>query len=267
MLYEFESYRLFLREEWAERAKNNSRYSLRAFARQIGVSPTTLSHVISGKKNLSLDTALEVASRLGLNAQETEYFELLVQIEAAKTPELRARYQERLRTLNPTRKTTDLTTEFFKLISDWHHYGILMLTEVTGFEFTPKNVARRIGISAVEAKIAIDRLYQLELLEDTKTGPRRSRGDLMIASQVPNTALRKYHRQLLERAIQSLETQTPQEKLVGSEVLAVSKQDLPAVEELMEEFFSKVIALSKKPKKKTDVYHLGVQFFNLTQER
>jgi uncharacterized protein (TIGR02147 family) len=112
-------------------------------------------------------------------------------------------------------------------------------------------------------------LIRLELLEPhpTRKGAyRRTRGDLKAESPAPNQALRKYHRQLLERAIESLETQTPQEKLVQSQIVAMGTEQLKEADRLTEKYFAKISALAAASPKKTDIYHVGVQIFNLSKE-
>jgi hypothetical protein len=47
-------YRAFLKSELEERMEKNSSYSLRAFARDLTVSPQMLSLVLNGKKTTSL---------------------------------------------------------------------------------------------------------------------------------------------------------------------------------------------------------------------
>ena len=90
MILEYSSYRTFLRETLIERVRKNPSYSLRAFAKGIGISPAMLSLVQSGKRNFLPDNAAKIARRLGLTGTEAEYFCALVQLEAAKTAEGKA---------------------------------------------------------------------------------------------------------------------------------------------------------------------------------
>lgn len=269
MIYEHSDYRLYLKQELTERTRKNPSYSLRAFARQIGLAPTSLSQVVSGKKNLSIARALNVANNLQLNAKDTDYFLLLVQLQTTKDPVLKEKIMNQISVLNPRGKVSDLSVEYFKLISDWYHFGILMLTELKDFEFTFGNIAKRLNIHKFEAEAAVRRLLELELLEVNPKNPkryRRTKGPLLVKSEVPNQAVRNFHRQILNRALESVDSQTPQEKLIGSEMIAISDETLPKLNELMEEFFSKAIQLSKNVKKPNHVYHVGVQIFNLSKE-
>ena len=68
------------------------------------------------------------------------------------------------------------------------------------------------------------------------------------------------------KAIHSLTTQSPAEKFIGSETFAFDVADLSKASEIIEECFSKITALAGTKKNKKNVYHMGVQLFNLTKD-
>lgn len=63
-------YRLILKAELEKRKNKNSRYSLRAFARLLGVDVGYLSKLNSGKLILSVDLAGKISARLKLNPEQ-----------------------------------------------------------------------------------------------------------------------------------------------------------------------------------------------------
>jgi hypothetical protein len=85
-----QDYRRELREELERLQRKNSRFSLRAFARKLGLSPGMLSNVLAGKRNLSVEVALQVAQRLGYSPAETRRFCQLVHLSNIADPELKA---------------------------------------------------------------------------------------------------------------------------------------------------------------------------------
>ena len=70
-------------------------------------------------------------------------------------------------------------------------------------------------------------------------------------------------KQMIEKALVSLEGQTPQEKFIGSETLPFDPSQLDEVKELADDFFNKLGNLSAKGKTRTEDYHLGMQFVTL----
>lgn len=67
-----------LKEELARRTSQNSRYSLRAFAKLLKVHPSALSRILSEKQPLSLKTAVGVAKQLRLDQNQKLSFLLSV---------------------------------------------------------------------------------------------------------------------------------------------------------------------------------------------
>src|SRR5688572_27201459 len=99
MVFEHVNYRSFLKSVLADRISRNPKYSLRALARQLEVSPTLLSKVNRGEKNLSVQNAQNVSYRLNLSERESEYFCCLVQYELTKSPGLKSKLLSKLNEL------------------------------------------------------------------------------------------------------------------------------------------------------------------------
>jgi uncharacterized protein (TIGR02147 family) len=274
MVMEHNNYREFLRAELAKRKCKNPSYSMRAFAAQVGLTQSALSQVMSGKKNLSSESATRIANLIGLSESEADYFRTLIQMAKTQNPDLMKSLTAKAQGLNPQREVRELSVEYFSMISDWYHLAIKNLLDVDGFEFTTGNIAKSLRISKLEAEAAIDRLVRMHAIETdpTKNDPtntryRRVDTATVVKSDVKNEALRRFHRQMLEKAIESLETQTPQEKWVGSETFPFSEELLPEANQIIENFMTAITDLSDRSKRRDHVYHLGVQLFKLTNGR
>lgn len=79
------NYRMLLRRELGSRLETNSHYSMRAFARDLGMSHSALTEVLHEKKGLSSVKATEIAKRLKLPEDETALFVLMVRKEHARS--------------------------------------------------------------------------------------------------------------------------------------------------------------------------------------
>lgn len=269
MSFGAENYRHYLKTVLSERVKKNPSYSLRAFATALGLSSGGLSRILKGEKNLSLERASQIASKLNLSSAEAEYFVLLVQANNAKTPELRETFLERLNSVRPGGKIFDLSVDHFKVISDWYHLAILEALDVVGLEFEPKAIAKFLGITPIEAELAIERLVRLELIEFKagKAKPVRTVNRLLVESNVPKDAMRKYYRQTLQKALESVDAQTPDEKVIGTEVFAFDSNQLEEARKISHRYLDEMLALSKKSKNKRALYQVCAQFFRLNEEK
>lgn len=266
MVFEHQNYRTFLKSALAHRAKASEGYSLRGFAEKIQVSNSFLSEVLSSKKKLSVELAFKIAVKLDLTQAETQYFCLMVQLEQEKDPVFREEILSRLSALNPRQETRDLSIDVFKVISDWYHLAILELSYLPAFKIEPAYLAKKLKIPKVDAELAIERLMRLELLKKDARGIYRKADDYLLAeSSVPQKAFKNYHRQLLEKLVQALDEQAPDQRISASDVLAFDSKYLSQVNRLSQEFSRAVMKLSDKSKVKNSVYALSVHFFELTE--
>lgn len=261
------SYRDILKIELAERISANPAYSLRALAKRMGIAPSLLSDVLKGKRGLSSGRAFEVGQALHFDGTKLDQFVTLVQIEETKSPKRKEELLQKLNRAKAISQPQDLSLDVFRMIYDWYHVAILELTLITDFKMTPLTVAERLGITLVEAESCLQRLLRLELLTTTSDGKiKRVDNHLLTTSQIPNSALRNFHAQMLKKAIEALTTQSPEEKFIGSETIAFDKRHLKEANVIIEECFTKLVNLATSKKNKKHVYHLGIQLFRLTKE-
>ncbi len=259
-----QNYRAILREELQVRCEKNPRYSLRAFARDLMVSSSRLSEVLSGRYGLSREAAKKIAAKIGWNESECALFCDLVDSEHGRAKKTKAAAKSRLASNAP--QYQQLTLDSFRVISDWYHYAVLELTLVHDFESDPKWIARRLGISEHIVAMAIDRLKRLDLLIEEKGVLRATDGFTASPSGVPSDALKKFHKQLLEKALASIYLQNVEERDLSHMILAVDKKQIVEAKEEIKKFRRSFDARFAKAPKKDEVYCLGVTFFRLQEK-
>lgn len=267
-IYDFDSYRTFLKSELAYRIERNPTYSLRAMAKNLGVASSTLSEVINGRANLSLARARQIGASLKLKNAEINYLCDLVELESQTDPAIRETILEKLRHSHPKRKLIhDLSLEHFKQMSDWYHLAILELVMLKGFDFNAENVADAIGISKPLAEVAIERLFKLELIVKKEDGKvQRAQTEVKIRSDIKHRAMRMYYRQMLEKISTALDEQSPQQRLSGYLNMPLDERALPEIDEAIDDFFYRMKSISKKYTNKTKVYHLSLHFIDLIKK-
>src|SRR5260221_443322 len=121
MIYEHTDFRSYLREELISGIKRNPRYSLRGFAKHLGVAPSTLSEILNGKKSISGVRVYEMAAALSLTDKQAAYFALMVDLDKVKSPDAKDLVLGKMRKINPQNPVRNLQLEAFKVMADWHH--------------------------------------------------------------------------------------------------------------------------------------------------
>lgn len=258
-----QDYRQHIKSELQKRMKVNSRYSLRLMASKIGIAASTLSDIINSKRTCSAETAEKMAIFFEMTPKETETFLALAKLDSVKDPKVKIKITESLKFQFDSR--ADFEQNLFEVISDWHHNAILALLKTKG-TWNIKSISKKLGLTVLETETALSRLAEIKLVVKANEFYQTTIGNPIVSSALPNAALRKYHRQMLTKAIDSLVEQTPQEKIIRTEMLAFDSKDLKKVDDIIRECLSQISQVSQQGRNKDTVYHASVQFFKLNKQ-
>src|SRR4051812_42543502 len=114
--------------------KKNPKFSLRAYAKMLHVSPASLSRLLSGKGNPSEKLIKDVIGKLHIDEQtrgqlaQTEY--------------------------DPYLQPAD-DNDLQMFIENWYYSPIVCLADTKDFDENPKSIAKRLGINEKDAKQAL----------------------------------------------------------------------------------------------------------------
>ncbi len=94
-VFEFKSYKEFLRE-WIRGRPKNGRGESRRIAARLGLSTTLISQVLNGDKHFTAEAASDLCEYLGLSEKEADQFLLLVDHARAGSHGLRSRLMRKI---------------------------------------------------------------------------------------------------------------------------------------------------------------------------
>ncbi len=248
----------FLREELTKRISKNSKYSLRAFAKALRVSPATLSLVISGKSPLTQKILRHITQNLNLSPEQSFHFEK--QVLRRKQPYLMPATVKESNVRN-------VTLEIFKVLSEWYYYSILSLLELKNSSADPKWISQKLGISVFEAKEAVDRLKKLNFISKQNGKWKQSSAQLRIDDSSTISAARRFQKQLLLKAIESLENMPTTRRDFSSMTFTMSSKDISYAAEKIADFRREITKDLEKRKSIDSVYNLTIQLFPTTMEQ
>lgn len=240
--------RQLLQSELSHRRNRNSLYSLRAFARDLGIGVGSISEVMSGKRELSKKNILKVLQNLNLTTEQ--------KAELLKTDE---------KSVKPVQDEHQLLLEDqFKLIADWYYLAILNLAKLKVNKANPEWISKRLGIEPYMAIEALERLQRLGLLKIEKSKLVRTSQPLTTSRDLPSTAIRKHHAQNLLLAEKAIHNVPIDLRELGSVTMPVNLKKLTKVKELLLKTRKKVADLLEDDNA-TEIYTLSFQLFPLTE--
>ena len=243
-----------LRDRFRAAIRRNPRFSLRSFARQLGVDHSTISQVLRGKRRLSARDAIAAGKRLGLTAETIRLYNQV----SRKT-------RKPVKPLAEIRSVqVDLDT--FQFLSSWHHSAILELLQVAGFTPDSRWLARTLGVSVEEVNVALQRLMRLGLLE-MATADRwldKSGDSEFQTQQLTETASNRVSEEVHRLAIDALKRVPIRCRIQDHMIIALHSAQLSRLKILTGEFISELRSLAAESASKDDVFQVEVSVFPIT---
>lgn len=235
--------------EYEKRKNRNPQYSLRALARDIGLSRTTVIDVISGKRKLSPQNIDKLSARLKL--------------EKAEISLLRSETQKTWSQLENERSRRILNEEDFEMLYSWYYYGILNLASVKNSKSSPKWIAAQLGITMEEAQKALRVLKKMKAVSTEGGKLFRLISPTRTTMDIPSRHIRELHRQFLYLAEDSLENVDISLRDIGSITIPIDPGKLPVAKQMLLDFRRKLTeTLAPDRNSPTEVvYTLATQIF------
>jgi len=255
-----------LNAELEERLAKNNSYSLRAFARDLHISPSRLSEILNRKKGLSEKAAEDIADLLNLNKKEKDFFILSVNSQHARSPKAKTTASKNLKSKLKS-KAHQISLDEFERAHNWYHLAILELIELKDCEHNAQWFAQKLKLQKVVVEAALDRLTKLGwlTLENGKYIARDRESESTF--DVPSKAIKTYHEEMLAKANQSLFTQSVDSREFLNMTLAFSQEEVSEAKEFIRKFQKEFAErFYADEKEKDSIYQLSVQLFRLDEK-
>lgn len=244
-----------LQEHLSSKQKLNPSYSLRAFARDLGINAATLSQVMKGGRPLPIKNSLSVVEKLGLKADERTLF-------------LESLYRSRTTLDNIKLSEKDerlmLNESHNKVMAEWEHFATLSLFDVEEFVCTPEEVANRLAITLIRAQVVINNLLLSGLVTNDNGVLIKAQKSVRTTEDISSEAIKKGHHEALDIGKTKLETIDVMLRDFSEITLAMDIEKIIEAKTIIREFRQKMAVLVKDGKK-TDVFQLAIQLYPLTE--
>lgn len=269
-VFQFTDFRAYLNTAMARTTKTGRRLSLDEIADRLGYrSARSVAMVLKGQRLPSAEMALRFGKDLRLSHQEQLYFNLLIALaknkQSGKSIDSVSKQLEKLNPKIAGQVFVDPTV--FSYVARWYHFVIKQLIATPGFqedaEWIRQKLRRKVRLSEVREAIAV--LEKLGFVERTAAGKLTAvKKHTATTTDIPSTAIRSHHRQMLARAADALEEQSVHEREMTSVTLQFEASDLPEAKKRIREFrdaFNKDFSSSNAQ----GVWQINIQFFEHTK--
>jgi uncharacterized protein (TIGR02147 family) len=263
----------FLNASLVSARARNSSFSMRAWAKQLGLSHVAMLSMVLGQKrkllpNLSSKISAQFKDAGRFSEAEARYFEILVLFHNAQTIEEKNFYGGILASVKPDQRFSTLDLDKLNVIADWYYSVIMEMTAVKNFKSDPRWICLKLGGSVNESQVkaAIDRLIRLGLLERNEKGKLfRTHAQIATPTDIPDKSLRKYHAEMMTKATLALENQPVEKRDITSFTFTIDTKKIPKAKKMIRDFRRTLAKFLETPDGDS-VYQLNIQLFDLLGE-
>jgi len=262
-----DTYRDYIKREFEERVNANPMYSMRSFARDLSMSPSTLSEVLNEKKGISLKKADLIAQKLKMPDWQAGLFCDLVAVEHGKSAVQREAAKLRISEKAKDNAVKLLSEKAMKSLCSWVELAVLELTYLCDFEPSAKWVSSKIGVDTEKAQAAIDNLIETDLLQVNASGAWLDKSAVFSSTDnIPSQDIQNFHKTVLRKAVQKLD-KSLEERTVKTVIFSISKENKNRIDKVLNEAIEKIVSIADQPgQKREDVLCFSTQLFTLLEK-
>jgi len=269
-VFDFLDYRAYLRAYYEAAKRRPQGFSFRTFSKRAGLkSPNFFKLVIDGDRNLGKDMVGRFADALGLEGDDRNFFADLVAFEQAGTSTEKNRVFERIAASRRFRSARRIDGLVHDYLSHWYHPAVRELAARSDFRDEPKWIAEtlRPSITPSQAARSLELLLELGLLaKNAETGRFELREPTLTTEhEVASLGAANFHKQMMERAADSIDTVAPALRDLAALTVCVSPQIATEVKQRIHQFREAMTELCDAESSGTVVYQLNVQWFPLSR--
>lgn len=268
-IYDYLSYREFLRDYYEIRKKSESYFSYRYMSYKLGMDHSLLVKILLAKRHLSEKNIPLFANLCGFTKREAEYFEAMVHYEKARSEKQRTLFLEKLLSLKGYR-SSKIERYRYEYFQKWYYSAIRSLLGCYEFRGDYRDLAGRLNpaITVNEAKRAVRLLQKLNFIGKDPDGAYILTEDhVTTGEQWESLAIRGYQRETIKMSADSLDRDPKEIRDVSSLTLSVDREAFEDIREIIRECRASIVRrVDSIPDDKTDrVYQLNMQMIPLTR--
>ena len=266
-IIEYIDYRKYIRDYYDER-KARIGFSWSSFAKLANISsPVFLQYVCEGKKNLSENTAMQVAAAMGLVGYEAKFFQLLVIFDNAKNAESKKKALDAITELSRTHKIRSVAADEYDFFKSWKNSLIRELAPaMPGATSRQIASATRHHVTTNEVNDILEFLQQAGYLVKDENGGfhQQDRSLKMSSSSIHSALAHDLQIQMAELATNALKKESAENRNITGLTIGITRENYERIVAELAESRRRIVAIATETDETDEVYRLNMQLFPLT---
>ena len=235
--------------EFEQRKMRNTSYSLRAFARDLGIGKSTLHEILNHGKKPTSKTIEKILRALGFSKEDLELV-----LHYSLEPENDELFDE-------------LSSDQFARIASCEHYAVLSLAKTGKCSGDLDHLSNRLMLSQGELKKVIDDLIALKLVCIEEGLLRRSNRPLTTSYDVPSSTIKDYHASNLEKIKTALYEIQVDLRDIASSTFLMSPVQIKKLKEDLKNIRRNIVNRYEENLESSEAYLLNISLSPISQRR
>jgi uncharacterized protein (TIGR02147 family) len=251
----------FLRDYYEARHSIDRFFSYRYIQAKTGIDPGYLYKVFQGIKPLPVKKTGILAEVLKLDKRESEYFNLLVLYNKAKSNDEIKRYFEKMLSFTELSKRKVATKEY-EYYSKWYHAAIRQILSYFNFTGNYAALAKMTvpEISASEAKNAVKLLCTLGFVKKTAKGAFEVTDKFLTTGEHwHKVGVRRFQQDTIMLAKSALDTVDKSLRDISTVTITLSPDGFQEAIARIKTFRHDMLELANRQSNPDGAYHINVQ--------
>jgi uncharacterized protein (TIGR02147 family) len=263
-IYAYDDFRVFLRDCFSERQKQDPDYTHRIFAAEAGFSnPGFLNDVIKGRRTLSKEAAGKMTAGFHLSEHEAVYFNLIVSYSRAKNDEERTELFRQMVSRRNRSKFARINPSLAKYYQDYRYPLVRCAIKACDFRGDFEKLASFLDppLPLPDLKKTVRDLCDWGLVMQDAQGHYTVSANLV---EPPGTLLHlipEMNGEWIKHAFGALRRLPPEKRHISSILCGISDESYKRIQEKVEELRAWVFALIEQDDNPQRVVQLNVQLF------
>lgn len=256
-----------VKRAFEKKKKDFKGFSMRWLAGQLNVTHAYLSQILSGKRKIPISLVEPLCRILDLDVEAKARVYKEVFKGKGFTPLEPKRSKSKMRT-EALAAWTLVPNHDFDLISDANNVAILLATLLDGYDGTASYIAGRLMLPKAMVVATMEILEKRGYVTMQDGVLKVSQAYFEFQSQSGKEYLRSYHKSIMQKAKETLETKKLQSdldrRLITSSTMTCSRENVERLKMKIADFL-KEFAEESAAGASDDIYHLGISFFPVSK--
>lgn len=228
--------------------------SLRGFATRVGIPASSLSEIRRGLARPSRKIISKLVQAGVLSEKDCNTLKVLFGAETDCNPPASLAFQKQL------------TPEEFRELGAWYAPVIIELIKShSPMGISAEDISSRIEIDLEQTQVALDKIERMSLIaKSDRLLYTALEVNITTSDNIPNEFVRDVQKNILHKAIESVDRIDASERDNLSLILSLSPERLPEIKNLLRDFVYQINAMDNSAQKPNEVYSLSIALFPLT---